>query len=106
MLNKTFNRREIGNVEEVFAEWYQNISSVDLDIEIHESIRHDVEEWLGVGKVYNSSTGKIKESCKVPLSTDVTAKILSFGNKIKVLAPIELKKEVLKNAKKILKLYE
>ncbi|MBO5713500.1 MAG: YafY family transcriptional regulator [Clostridia bacterium] len=104
--NKQFNRREIGNVEEAFAEWYQKISSVDLDIEIDESVRHDVEEWLGVGKVYETSAGKIKASCKVPLSKDVTAKILSFGNKVKVISPTELKKEVIANAKKIIKNYE
>ena len=106
ILDKTFERRDIGNLEETFAEWYQNLSMVDLDIEIDESIRHDVEEWLGVDKVYTSSTGIVKASCKVPHNNDVTAKILSFGDKIKVINPVELKKEVISVMKKTLKIYE
>ena len=103
---KNFKRRNISNVQDVFAEWYQTLQTVTVDFDVDPSIKAEVEEWLGVDKVYETRSKKIKASSTLTVGKELIAKILSFGDKLTVVEPIELKKEVLSSLKKTLKLYE
>ena len=105
ILSEKFERREILDVKEMFLKWYDETDE-DIDLLINESAKADVEEWLGVDKITISPSGKITASIKLPINDYLTAKILSFGDKIKVLSPKKLKDEIIKTAKSIENLYK
>ena len=105
LLSENFIRRETIDMKEVFKKWYDEPEE-DIDLLVDESIKADVEEWLGVDKVTVSPSGKITATAKLPLDDYLTAKILSFGNKIKVISPKQLKDAVISSAKSIENLYE
>ena len=106
ILKTTFTRKQTNDVEKLFDDWYKNLTSIDVDLEIDSSVKADVEEWLGVDKVYVLPTGVIRASANLPKNNDLTAKILSFKNKVKVLSPNHLKKDVLDAVSDIQKLYK
>lgn len=103
-LNETFARREILDVKAVFEKWYDEPDE-DIDLVLDKSVKPNVEEWLGVDKVHVSPSGKITASVRLPIDDYLTAKILSFGNKIKVESPKKLKDAVIKTAKSVEDLY-
>ena len=106
ILKTTFERKQTDDVEKLFDDWYKNLTSIDVDLEIDNSVKADVEEWLGVDKVYALPSGVIRASANLPKNNDLVAKILSFKNKVKVLSPYELKKEILDAVSDIQKLYK
>ncbi len=105
LLEEVFNKRETEDVKSVLSKFYEATPD-DVDLLIDESIRLDVEEWLGVDKITVSPSGKILASVKLPISDYLTAKILSFGNKIKVISPKSLKKAVIDTAESVKELYQ
>ena len=105
LLDEKFNKRQTEDIKSVLSKFY-DATPEDIDLLIDESIRPDVEEWLGVNKISVSQSGKITASVKLPISDYLTAKILSFGSKIKVLAPENLKKAVIETAQSVEDLYK
>ena len=105
LLNETYIRRETEDIKTTLNTFYDS-QPEDIDLLIDNSIRPDVEEWLGVNKISVSQSGKITASVKLPISDYLTAKILSFGNKMKVLSPEKLKKAVIKTAESVKVLYD
>ncbi|MBE5744260.1 MAG: YafY family transcriptional regulator [Clostridiales bacterium] len=103
-LDESFSRREILDLKAVFEKWYDEPDE-DIDLIVDKSIKADVEEWLGVDKVHVSPSGKITATAKFPIDDYVTAKILSFGSKVKVESPKKLKDAVIKTAKSVEDLY-
>lgn len=103
--NKTFERRSTENLKESLQEWYNSFNCETVDLEIDKSIKADVEEWIGVDKVYISSNGVIKASANLPIDEVLASKILSFGKKVKVISPISLKKQIIIVAKEITENY-
>ncbi len=103
-INENFSRRELTNLKQVFEKWYDEPDE-DIDLVLDKSVKADVEEWLGVDKVHVSPSGKIMASVKLPIDDYLTAKILSFGSKIKVESPKKLKDAVIKTAKSVENLY-
>ena len=104
LLDEKFNKRQTEDIKSVLSKFYDDTPE-DIDLLIDESIRPDVEEWLGVNKISVSQSGKITASVKLPISNYLTAKILSFGSKIKVLSPEKLKKAVIETAQSVKDLY-
>ncbi len=104
LLNENFIKRQMEDIKSVLSKFYDNAPE-DIDLLIDQSIRPDVEEWLGVNKISVSQSGKITATAKLPISDYLTAKILSFGNKIKVLSPEKLKNAVIKTAQSVKDLY-
>ena len=104
LLDEGFIKRQTEDIKLVLSKFYDSTPE-DIDLLIDESIRPDVEEWLGVDKISVSSSGKITATAKLPISDYLTAKILSFGNKIKVLSPEKLKKAVIEKAQSVKDLY-
>lgn len=105
LLNEKFEKRQTEDVKSILSKFY-DATPEDIDLLIDKSIRPDVEEWLGVDKIAVSQSGKITASVKLPMSNYLTAKILSFGNKIKVLSPEKLKKAVIETAQSVKNLYD
>ena len=105
LLTEIFERKDTDDIKLVLSKFYES-SPEDIDLIIDESIRLDVEEWLGVDKITISKSGNILASAKLPVSDYLTAKILSFGNKIKVVSPESLKKAVIKTAESVKNLYD
>ena len=104
LTDERFEKRKIEDLMTVLNN-YSSETPEDIDLLIDPSIRPDVEEWLGVNKIVVSQSGKVTASVKLPISDYLTAKILSFGNKIKVLSPEKLKKAVIKTAESVKDLY-
>ncbi len=105
LLNEKFEKRQTEDVKSILSKFYDDTPE-DIDLLLDNSIRADVEEWLGVDKISVSQSGKITASVKLPVSNYLTAKILSFGNKIKVLSPEKLKKAVIETAQSVKDLYD
>ncbi len=105
LLSETFTRRDTSDMKEVFKKWYDEVEE-DIDLLISESVKADVEEWLGVDKITISPSGKITASAKLPINDYLTAKILSFGDKITVVSPKKLKSAVIEKAKAVENLYK
>ncbi len=104
-INENFSRRELNDLKLVFEKWYDEPDE-DIDFIIDKSVKPDVEEWLGVDKVHVSPSGKITATAKLPIDDYLTAKILSFGSKVKVESPKKLKDAVIKTAKSVEDLYK
>ena len=103
--SKSFERRSTENLKETLKEWYESLNCETVDFEIDNSIKSDVEEWLGVDKVYDLNNGVIRASANLPIDEVLASKILSFGKKIKVLSPTSLKKKIIEMAKEITENY-
>jgi predicted DNA-binding transcriptional regulator YafY len=103
--SETFTRREIEKINEIFSKWYAE-EPEDVDFIVDKLIKADVEEWLGVNNVSVQKDGTVIASTKLPINDYLTAKILSFGDKIKVIAPKKLKTLVINKAKAIEELYK
>jgi predicted DNA-binding transcriptional regulator YafY len=103
--SENFIRRDTTDMNEVFSKWYGETEE-DIDLLVEKSAVDDVIEWLGVDKISFSPSGKITASTRLPINDYLTAKILSFGNKVKVLSPKKLKDAVLKTARSIEDLYK
>ncbi len=102
---ETFTRHPIENITQTLKQWYETLESKDIDLLISKKVKDDVEEWLGVDKVYTTKN-EIRASVKMPINNVLIGKILSFGSEVKVLAPIELQKLVLSRANEIIKNYK
>ncbi len=105
ILPKNFERRETSNLKGLLNEWYSTLNSQNVELLVDKTIKSDVEEWLGVDKVITMPNGEIKINTPIPLDDVLVSKILSFGNKIKVLSPQTLKNSVLEMANQVIKNY-
>ena len=76
-----------------------------IDLEIKESAKAEVEEWLGVSSVYRNGD-KIFASAKLPYDGGLISKLLGFGNSVRILAPEKLKRDVISVAKQLVSEYE
>jgi predicted DNA-binding transcriptional regulator YafY len=103
--SQTFTRRQLENVGDILESWYSTLQGQDIDLTLSEKIKPEIEEWLGVDKVYSLSNGEIRASFNMPIDLALVGKILSFGNEVKVLEPLSLKKLILKTVDNITKLY-
>jgi predicted DNA-binding transcriptional regulator YafY len=73
-------------------------SSIDITLRVHEKVRYDVEEWLGVEAVQPSKThpNHYIASATVYENESLLPKLLSFSPHITVLSPDDIR-EKLKN---------
>ena len=104
LLEQTFERREIENIEKVLSTSSNEVFE-DVDLIINKSVVDDVVEWLGVQSVHKIGGGKITASFKAPINDYLVGKLLSFGGKVKVEAPLKLKNMLLSTVKSIEKSY-
>ncbi|HBF86721.1 MAG TPA: hypothetical protein DDW54_03480 [Clostridiales bacterium] len=88
-----------------FEDWSGDVAYEFIDLEIKESAKAEVEEWLGVSSVYRNG-GRLFASAKLPYDGGLIAKLLGFGNSVRILSPAKLKRDVLNVAKKLVAEYE
>ena len=104
VLNETFTRRDLSKMELPLNFWHNNVETADVVLEIDKSCLSDVEEWLGIENIRKTACKYIAE-VKLPLDNCLVSKIMSFGNGIKVVSPLSLKKSVKEFANQILSNY-
>ena len=105
LTGKTFTRRSTDNLKDALKDWYESLECEEMELVLDPTVKADVEEWLGVDKVFTKSNGEIIANANLPIDDTVSSKILSFGNKVKVVSPIKLKEMVIKTAKAVTELY-
>ena len=103
--DEIFEKRkaEINNLSN--GKWFANLPSQAIELSIDKSVKADVEEWLGVDKIFTLN-GKLTAQATLPISEWLVSKILGFGGKVKVVAPENLKQMVLAKAKSVIDLYD
>ena len=103
---ENFVRKPLEKVSEILKDWYNTLESFDIDILLTSKVKPDVEEWVGVDKVYTTSSGEIKASFKMPIDSTLVGKLLTFGKDVKVLSPKSLQDKLLECVQHITKLYK
>lgn len=103
--NEKFERRAFSEDSLPLNFWHQDVEATDVALEVDKSILSDVEEWLGIENV-KLIDGKYIAEAKLPFDKGLTTKIMSYGDGIKVLKPLELKEDVKNIAKKIIQNYK
>ncbi|MBQ8726144.1 MAG: YafY family transcriptional regulator [Clostridia bacterium] len=103
--DEIFEKRkvEINNLSN--GKWFANLPSQAIELSIDRSVKADIEEWLGVDKIFTLN-GKLTAQATLPISEWLVSKILGFGGKVKVVAPENLKQMVLAKAKSVIDLYD
>ena len=105
ILDQKFNRRNLEQVELPLNFWSNNVVAKDVVLEIDKKCLSDVEEWLGIENIKIVNDKHVAE-VKLPYDNGLISKIISYGNGIKVISPIELSKEIKKYAQDILDTYK
>ncbi len=104
ILNDKFTRKDLSNMDLPLDFWHNSVQTTDVVLEIEKSVLSDVEEWLGIENVQNRN-GKFFAYVKLPFDNGLVNKIMSYGSGIKVIEPLELKEQIIKQTKQILKIY-
>ena len=105
ILEQKFNRRNLEQVELPLNFWSNNVVAKDVVLEIDKKCLSDVEEWLGIENIKIVNDKHVAE-VKLPYDNGLISKIISYGNGIKVISPLELSKEIKKYAQDILDAYK
>ena len=97
---RTFVKQPVNKEDIPLNFEYSSEQLIHLSLEIAKDAAPDVEEWLGVDNV--EPRGKaLVANVSLPDDEMLVSKILSFGGKVKVLAPEDLRKKVASCAKAI-----
>ncbi len=99
--DQTFERREC-NVYEKLDGGFDDFDTVDLEIEFSSIILADIEEWLGLDAIHERGY-KYVATARVYSGNVLLKKLMSFGSSIKILAPTDLRDEVLAECKRIIR---
>ncbi len=92
-LDNKFIRREIKKSELPLNFWENSVETVNVVMEVKNSCISDVEEWLGIENV-KQKDGKFIAEAVLPNDAGLISKIISFGNGIKVVSPIDIKNKI------------
>lgn len=99
--DEVFTRRE-GNVYDKLSGIFDDVPTVDLEIEFSSTILGEIEEWLGADAI--SEKGLQYTALSTVYSGNILIKkLLSFGSSVKVLKPAAVKEELLVECKRILR---
>lgn len=103
--NIKFTRRKIDNSQLPLSFWENSVQTIDVTIQVENKCLSDIEEWLGIENI-KESNGKYIANAKLPNDNGLVSKIISFGNGIKVLEPIELKNKIFDTIKQLYNNYK
>lgn len=104
LLTDSFERQDLSNMDLPLNFWQNSIKTQTVILEVDKKYLSDVEEWLGIENVKNVN-GKYIAEASLPFDDGLTSKIMSYGNGIKVVEPIELKENIKKFAQELINLY-
>lgn len=97
LTGSNFERKEITKDEIPLNFYYSSEQLIPVTLEIRKDAIADVEEWLGVDNVEPQGNALVA-SVSMPNDDMLVDKILSFGGKVKVIAPFALKEKVKETA--------
>ena len=103
-LSETFTRREFDPNNLPFNDWYTSQSRTEIIFELDESIRSEIEDWLGIESVKTVGDKLIAEA-RLPYDKGLVTEIAKYGDKVRVLKPEKLKKELIASARELLAFY-
>ncbi len=84
--------------------WFEAGGSVNVTLEVDCSIKSEIEEWLSFENV-KEINGKIYAFARLP-EEGLVQKLLSYGNKVKVIEPQSLRQKMLNTVEGIKEMYE
>ena len=105
LLNEKFTRKEINKSELPIDYWHQNILAETIEFEVDKSILSDIQEWIGVNNV-SIKKEKYLANAKLPFDEGLISKLMSYGNKIKIISPAKLRERILEVSNQRLKNYK
>ena len=97
---ETFVKKAVSREETDLSFNYPAEKLVDVTFGIEKSSLADAEDWLGIDNIEPRGEGFIA-SLSLPDDEGLVNKILSYGGKVKVLEPQNLKERVIETARKI-----
>jgi predicted DNA-binding transcriptional regulator YafY len=101
---KTFIKKEINKDDIPLNFYFPSEQLIDVKLQINKDAVADVEEWLGVDNIDMRGDGLVA-NISIPDDGHLVEKILSFGNKVKVLYPEDLKEKIKAAASEVCCLY-
>lgn len=99
--DETFEKKD-GNIYDKLSGTFDDVPTVELEIEFSSTILGDIEEWLGVDAIGERGLKYIAHAT-VYSGNFLIKKLLSFGSSIKVLKPAAVRDELLVECKRILR---
>ena len=100
-----FERKEFDSEDLRLNDWLDTVNKEEIELIADISIRSDLEDWLGVENVSIIDQTKVKVECALPYDHALISEIMKYGKKIRVVRPEKLKKDLLDNAKGIIRMY-
>ena len=100
-----FQRRNCDFTTEKLVDWFGELPTEFVDLQVDISVKADIEEWLGVNAV-RKENDKFYASANLPYDNWLISRILGFGSKVKILSPEKLKKDVISAADDIINMYK
>ena len=104
LLEEKFTRKEINRNELPLDYWHQSTIAELIEFEVDKSVLSDIEEWIGIENV-NKEKGKFIARAKLPYDNGLVSKLISFGDKIKVISPTNLKNTLIDVANSLINKY-
>ncbi len=105
-IGESFEKRPFNVNMLPIERWKTTDPLIDIELEVEPDTKGEVEEWLGVENVYETSNGKIKATARFPLNKSLISEIMRFGSSIKVIKPKNLITEILRVANDLVNLYK
>lgn len=102
---ETFEKRKVEINSLTNGKWFENLPAEQITLGISKSAKSEVEEWLGVDKVFTLD-GKLVAQANLPYDEWLISKILSFAGRVTVIAPQKLKNDVLTMAQNVVSIYK
>ncbi len=106
LLDETFARKSYDDPLKKFEGWYESVERIEVTFLVEKSVLSDVEEWLGIENVQQNEKGEYIAIAHLPNDNGLISKILTYGNGIKVLSPVSIKKKLINDAKALVEKYE
>lgn len=101
ILNEIFTRREIEKIDLQI----KNPKQVNLELEIDASIQNEVAEWISIENITKNGD-KCLVKALVPEDEELIKKILSLGDKVKIISPTSMMNTLKEKCENIINLYK
>jgi predicted DNA-binding transcriptional regulator YafY len=88
------------------AEWAETSKRISFLFIFQPKVRVLVEETFLPSQITVLDTGHLRVECQFPEGDWVIRFLLSFGNQVEIIEPVEMKERIIEEAKKILQLYQ
>lgn len=105
LTGEKFNRRPFKREDIPLNFWGTEDNSVSVRLLFSNDANYLAQDWLGAENLVKTENGWLVDAT-LPNDETLLQKLVGFGDKVKVLAPEELQKQVIDRARSVCKLYE